>query len=70
MLQGGSSAGLCFALWRTSKSRVEEVVQEKLEVKDVEFEEGRMEVVWLVVNHHKLSRSWVSPCQLQGGHSY
>ena len=69
MLQGGSFVTSPLALWRPPKSLVEKAVQDKLEVKDVEFKEGRMEVVWLVVNPHQLSRSWVSPCQVHGGRS-
>ena len=65
MLWGGSSATSPFALWLVGK-----IAQKELEVKDVEFEEGCMKVVYLVVNHHQLSRSWVSPCQVQGGHRY
>ena len=36
----------------------------KHEVKDVEFEEDRVEVVRLVVNHHQLSSSKVDPYQV------
>ena len=67
---------LPFALWRPLELLVEEAeelvewenVMEKLEVEDVEFEEDRMEVVRLVVNHHQLSRSGVNP--YQGGRRY
>ena len=46
MLRGGSPAASPFSLWRPLELLVEETMQEELEVKDVEFEEDRMEVVW------------------------
>ena len=38
-----------------------EIAIVKLEVEEIEFEEGRMEVVQLVVNHHQLSSNGVDP---------
>ena len=70
MLQGGSSAASPSALWRPLEFLVEEVVQEELEVKDVEFEEDHMEVVRLVMNPYQLSGSGVNPCQVQGRRRY
>ena len=56
---------LPFVLWRPPEFLVEreeelaewETTMVKLEVKDVEFEEDRVEVVRLVVNCHQLSSS-------------
>ena len=42
----------------------------KLKVEDVEFEEDRMEVVWLVVNHRQLSSNGVDSYQVQGSCRY
>ena len=36
----------------TEEFTEQDIVMEKSEVKDVEFEEDRLEVVWLVVNPH------------------
>ena len=39
-------------------------MMEKLEVKDVEFEEDRVEVVRLVVNPHQIHSSGVDPYRI------
>ena len=80
MSQGGSSIASPSAPWEPSEFLVEEAVQkeqdeweatmERSEVKDVEFEEDHIEVVWLVKNPHQLSRSGVNPHQVQGGQRY
>ena len=80
MLQGGLSVASLSALWRPLEFLVEEAVQEeldgweatieKLEVKDVKFEEDHMEVVRLLMNPHKLLGSGVNPYQVQGGRMY
>ena len=69
MMQGNSPTILLFSLWKPFELLVEEAEElvrwettmEKLEVKDMEFEKDRIEVVRLVVNHHQLSRSGVDP---------
>ena len=78
MTRGDSPMALSFALWRLPESLVErveelaewETAMEELEVKDVEFEEDRVEVVQLVVNHHQLPSNGVDPYQVQGGCRY
>ena len=44
-----------------------ETAMAELEVKDVEFEGDRVEVVQLVVNPYQIHSSGVDPYQVQGG---
>ena len=64
MLRDSLSVVSPFSLWRPLELLVEETMQEELEVKDVEFEEGCMEVAQFLVNPYQLPRSWVNPCQV------
>ena len=75
MTWGDSSTTLSFALWRPLDFFIEgveelvewEAVVAELEVKDVEFDEDRVEVVQFAVNLHQLQSSGVDPYWIQGG---
>ena len=60
MLRGGSPAASPFSLWRPLELLVEETMQEELEVKEMEFEEDRMEVVrWWWIPTNSRGVGWV-----------
>ena len=70
-MTGGGSLMIIlpFIVWRIPEFLVEgaeelverETAMEKFEVKDVEFEEDRVEVVWLAVNPPQIRSNGVDP---------
>ena len=69
MTRGYSPMAPSFVLWRPPEFLVEgaeelaeqETTMIELEIKDVEFEEDHVEVVWWVVNPHQIHNSGVDP---------